>query len=58
MYAGAPLSLGAFRARLPDADRPYRLPAAMVLPRSRSPSPNLLILWSGWTPTGSSASRS
>src|SRR3954452_2029365 len=28
MYAGAPLSLGAFRRRLPDADRPYRLPAA------------------------------
>ena len=31
MYAGAPLSLGVFRRRLPDADRPYRLPAAEVL---------------------------
>ena len=26
MYAGAPLSLGAFRGQVPDADRPYRLP--------------------------------
>ncbi len=31
MYAGAPLSLGAFRRRLPNADRPY------VLPRGRDP---------------------
>src|SRR3954452_5677936 len=28
MYAGAPLSLGAFRRRLPDTERPYRLPMA------------------------------
>ena len=27
MYAGAPLSLGAFRRKLPDAVRPYRVPA-------------------------------
>ena len=31
MYAGAPLSLGVFRRRLPDAERPYRLPLAGVL---------------------------
>ena len=31
MYAGAPLSLGAFRRRLPDADWPYLLPAASIL---------------------------
>src|SRR6187200_15002 len=28
MYAGAPLALSALRRRLPDAARPYRLPAA------------------------------
>ena len=27
MYAGAPLSLGAFRRQVPEADRPYRLPS-------------------------------
>ena len=31
MYAGAPLSLGAFRKRLPDQERPFRLPAAEIL---------------------------
>jgi len=30
MYAGAPLSLGAFRGQVPDADRPYRHRAARV----------------------------
>ena len=35
MYAGAPLSLGAFRKRLPDADRPYRLPAGAVFSPAR-----------------------
>ena len=29
MYAGAPLSLGAFRRQVPDAPRPYRVPAAV-----------------------------
>ena len=28
MYAGAPLSVGAFRGQVPDASRPYRMPAA------------------------------
>ena len=28
MYAGAPLSLGAFRRQVPEAERPYRLPGA------------------------------
>jgi amino acid transporter len=49
MYAGAPLALGAFRARLPDAERPYRLPAAGVLAPAGFVVANLLILWSGWT---------
>src|ERR1700689_3227164 len=31
MYAGAPLSLGAFRRQVPDANRPYRMPGAMVI---------------------------
>ena len=49
MYAGAPLALGVFRARLPDAERPYRLPAAQVLAPLAFAVANLLILWSGWT---------
>ena len=36
MYAGAPLSLGVFRTRLPDATRPYRLRARRSSRRSRS----------------------
>src|SRR6516162_9728454 len=31
MYAGAPLSVGAFRGQVPDANRPYRMPAAGFL---------------------------
>jgi amino acid transporter len=49
MYAGAPLALGTFRRRLPDADRPYRVPAATVLGPLAFVVANLLILWSGWT---------
>ena len=49
MYAGAPLALGTFRSRLPDADRPYRLPAAPILAPLAFAVANLLILWSGWT---------
>jgi amino acid transporter len=49
MYAGAPLALGVFRSRLPEADRPYRLPAARALAPAAFAVANLLILWSGWT---------
>ncbi|GHE06326.1 APC family permease [Streptomyces alanosinicus] len=49
MYAGAPLSLGVFRSRLPDAHRPYRLPGAVWLSPLAFIVANLLILWSGWT---------
>src|SRR5206468_11947556 len=49
MYAGAPLALGAFRRRVPDATRPYRLPAAGVIAPFAFVVANLLILWSGWT---------
>ncbi|NUR07856.1 MAG: APC family permease [Nocardioidaceae bacterium] len=48
MYAGAPLSLGAFRRRLPNADRPYRLPAAGVMAPLGFCISGLIILWSGW----------
>jgi amino acid transporter len=49
MYAGAPLALGALRRRLPEAGRPYRLPAAAVLAPLGFVVANFLILWSGWT---------
>jgi amino acid transporter len=49
MYAGAPLALGVFRSRLPETERPYRLPAARVLSPLAFAVANLLILWSGWT---------
>ena len=49
MYAGAPLSLGVFRNRLPDADRPYTLPGARVISPLAFIVANLLILWSGWS---------
>jgi len=39
MYAGAPLSLGAFRGQVPEADRPYRSPPPASWLRSRSSSP-------------------
>ncbi len=48
MYAGAPLSLGAFRRRLPGADRPFRLPGAAVLSPIAFIVAGLLIYWSGF----------
>ena len=40
MYAGAPLSLGAFRGQVPEADRPYQIPCgSRCWPRSRSSWP-------------------
>jgi amino acid transporter len=48
MYAGAPLSLGAFRRQVPDADRPYRMPAASVLAPVAFVVAGLLIYWSGF----------
>jgi len=48
MYAGAPLSLSAFRGQVPDADRPYRLPGAAVLAPIAFVIANLLIYWSGF----------
>ena len=48
MYAGAPLSLGAFRRQVPEADRPYRMPAASVLSPLAFVLANLIIYWSGF----------
>jgi amino acid transporter len=48
MYAGAPLSLGVFRRRLPDAERPYRLPAASVISPAAFVVSGFIILWTGW----------
>jgi amino acid transporter len=47
MYAGAPLSLGAFRGQVPEASRPYRMPAAKVISPLAFIIANLLIYWSG-----------
>jgi amino acid transporter len=48
MYAGAPLSLGAFRGQVPEANRPYRMPAAGVLAPAAFAVANLLIYFSGF----------
>src|SRR6266567_6965924 len=48
MYAGAPLSLGAFRKVLPDASRPYRMPGAVVVAPLAFILANLIIYWSGF----------
>jgi amino acid transporter len=48
MYAGAPLALGAFRGQVPEADRPYRLPAANVLAPIAFIVANLLLYFSGF----------
>src|SRR5499425_627032 len=48
MYAGAPLSVGAFRGQVPDANRPYRMPAAAFLAPFAFVIADLLIYWSGF----------
>jgi amino acid transporter len=47
MYAGAPLAMGAFRRQVPDADRPYRMPGAVVLGPVAFIVANLIIYWTG-----------
>jgi amino acid transporter len=46
MYAGAPLAMGAFRAKLPEAERPYRVPGGMVMAPLAFIVANLIIYWS------------
>ena len=48
MYAGAPLSLGAFNRSLPDADRPYRIPAPSVVSPLAFVITGLIMYWSGF----------
>lgn len=48
MYAGAPLALGAFRRRLPDAPRPYRVPLAGVMAPAAFVVATWIIMWTGW----------
>jgi amino acid transporter len=48
MYAGAPLSMGAFRRTVPDADRPYRVPGGAVLAPVAFIVANLIMYWSGF----------
>ncbi|MGW3286682.1 APC family permease [Streptomyces sp. NPDC001002] len=48
MYAGAPLAYGVFADRLPEHDRPYRLPAGKVLSPLSFVVANLIIYWAGW----------
>ncbi|HYB45945.1 MAG TPA: APC family permease, partial [Streptosporangiaceae bacterium] len=48
MYAGAPLSLGAFRGQVPEAARPYRVPGAAILAPIGFIMANLIIYWSGF----------
>jgi len=48
MYAGAPLAFGAFRKRLPNADRPFRLPGGQILSPIAFIVSNWIIMWTGW----------
>jgi amino acid transporter len=48
MYAGAPLSMGAFRSQLPDADRPYKVPAASFMSPLAFVICGLIMYWSGF----------
>ena len=48
MYAGAPLSLGALRRQVPDAPRPYRLPAAAVIAPLAFIIASEIMYWSGF----------
>jgi amino acid transporter len=48
MYAGAPLSLSAFRGQLPDQSRPYRVPGAIWFSPLAFIVANMIIYWSGF----------
>ncbi|MFF7636764.1 APC family permease [Kitasatospora sp. NPDC008050] len=48
MYAGAPLALGVLRDRMPERERPYRLPAGQVIAPLSFVIASLIIYWSGW----------
>jgi amino acid transporter len=48
MYAGAPLAYGVFSRRLPEMERPYRLPGGKVIAPISFAIASLIIYWSGW----------
>lgn len=48
MYSGIPLSLGALRHSLPDADRPFRMPYAFVTAPLGFVFASWIVYWSGW----------
>jgi len=47
-YAPGPLSLAIFRAKYPNQERPYSLPAARILAPFAFIVSSLMIYWSGW----------
>lgn len=48
MYAGAPLAYGVFADRLPNFERPYRLPFGKFISPLSFVVANLIIYWAGW----------
>jgi len=48
MYAGAPLSLSAFRSQVPDQPRPYRVRGAVWFSPLAFIVANMIIYWSGF----------
>lgn len=48
MYAGAPLAYGVFADKLPQRERPYRLPFGKLISPLSFVVANLIIYWSGW----------
>jgi amino acid transporter len=48
MYAGAPLALSAFRGQVPEAERPYRVPFAVVFSPLAFIVANLIVYVSGF----------
>ena len=49
MYAGAPLAFGVFRDRLPDRERPYRLPGGNWISPISFVVASFIVYWAGWT---------
>jgi len=47
-FAPGPLALGALRRRLPDHERPFRVPGGDAIPILGFVSSNLIVYWTGW----------
>jgi amino acid transporter len=48
-FGSGPLVLGALRRRLPERERPFRVPSGDLLPILGFVSSNLIVYWTGWT---------